>query len=75
MNSYSYSRIHTHTCLHQVWGLALGFTISGTASLAANLIAFSVGRHFFRERLSAYITANVPSFPAIQGAIVAEGWR
>ncbi|GAX80287.1 hypothetical protein CEUSTIGMA_g7725.t1 [Chlamydomonas eustigma] len=58
-----------------VWGIFLGFAISGTSSLAANLIAFSVGRYFFRDKLSTYITANVPSFPAIQGAIVAEGWK
>jgi uncharacterized membrane protein YdjX (TVP38/TMEM64 family) len=58
-----------------VWGVLLGFAISGTSSFAANLLAFSVGRYLFRDKLSSYITANVPSFPAIQGAIVAEGWK
>ncbi len=58
-----------------VWGVPLAFLISGSASFCANMMAFVVGRFMLRDRLTTYMKENVSSFPAIQSAITAEGWR
>jgi len=57
-----------------IWGIPLGFAITGPITFAAYVAAFALGRVALRRRLSEYMTANVPSFPAIQAAILAEGW-
>lgn len=58
-----------------VFGLPLGFLVAGSASFAGNVLAFVAGRELFQEKISAYLTNTTPSFPAIQRAVLAEGWR
>lgn len=57
-----------------IWGIPLGLLVAGCSSFAGNLTAFLVGRAFFQKPLTTMIASSVPTFPAIQKAIVAEGW-
>ncbi|KAG1678481.1 hypothetical protein FOA52_014512 [Chlamydomonas sp. UWO 241] len=57
-----------------IWGVPLGFAVTVPITFAAYVAAFVVGRRYLQARLTSTITANFPSFPAIQAAILSEGW-